>query len=495
MLDTNKKIVYHLLGLSILVYFIVFVKLNAFHMRWWDESMFAVNTYEMMHNGHYFSLYYNGLPDLMNTKPPLTNWIQLIFVKLLGYNELAIRLPSALGAAFSILLVFKFIAKKFNLTWAWLSALILLTSYGFVHVHTARTGDSDSLLSFFLLAANFSFLTYLFDHKKQHIFLFFLFIAFAFAAKLYAALLFTPAYLIILLQQKKLKEFILSKQFLAGVLLLLFTAFGLIYLRELNTPGYLNVILFKDAGRIFKVVENHKEGIDFYLYNLFGSRFSTWFMLLITGVLFSFFLQRKSEKQTLHWLMILCSVYLLLITCSITKLEWYDMPLYPYLAIIAAYPVYLLLTADVTGKQRTSPKQQLIVIALIFAYPYYTMFGKSQANTMSNGEKTLEANERYLFKAGTESKNLNGLMVYYINYNGSLLFYKYKLGLKGQQINLVTAAAFHTNDVVLCCNDSLKKQLNMHYQYDVIDSYNEAQVVRITGEVDTAGYNPRSFIP
>lgn len=58
-------------------------------MRWWDESMFAVNTYEMMHRGNYFSLYFDGAPDLYNTKPPLTVWLQLASVKAFGYNETA----------------------------------------------------------------------------------------------------------------------------------------------------------------------------------------------------------------------------------------------------------------------------------------------------------------------------------------------------------------------------------------------------------------------
>jgi 4-amino-4-deoxy-L-arabinose transferase-like glycosyltransferase len=481
---TGKKIAYHLLGLLILVYFVVFLKLGAFHLRWWDESMFAVNTYEMMSNGHYFSASFNGLPDLMNTKPPLTSWVQIIFVKLFGYNELALRLPSALAAACSIFMLFKFMAKRFSLIWAWLSALILLTSYGFIHFHTARTGDSDSLLSFFLLVANLSFLTYILENKKQHIFFFLLFISLAFATKLYAAILFTPAYFFILLQQKKINVFVLSKQFLGGILFLFFTAAALIYLRERDTPGYANTILFKDAGRIFNAVENHKEGIDFYVDNLFRSRFSTWFMLLVAGILFSFFVQHENEKKLLHRLMTLCCVYLLLITCSVTKLEWYDMPLYPYLAVIAAYPVYLLLATNFLGKQSLNTKQLVVLLALIFAYPYYAMFNKSQANMMSNGEKTLEANERYLFKAEKEGKNLNNLQVYYSSYNGSLLFYKYKLGLKGQQINLVTNAAFHINDEVLCCNDSLKKQLDQHYEYNVIDKYNEACVVKITGEVE-----------
>lgn len=95
--ERNTKLWIHYSVLTVLCILVLFVKLGSFHMKTWDESMFAVNTYEMLKNGNYFSLYYNGLPDLYNTKPPLTNWLQLLCVKMLGYNELAIRIPSALA--------------------------------------------------------------------------------------------------------------------------------------------------------------------------------------------------------------------------------------------------------------------------------------------------------------------------------------------------------------------------------------------------------------
>ena len=137
---TNKhtRVWLHYLILVALCFLVLFIKLGSFHMRMWDESMFAVNTYEMMENGNYFSLFYNGLPDLYNTKPPLTNWLQLLSVKMFGFNELAIRLPSALATFFTILFSFKFIAKYFDYMWAWVVALILISSAGVVGFHTSR---------------------------------------------------------------------------------------------------------------------------------------------------------------------------------------------------------------------------------------------------------------------------------------------------------------------------------------------------------------------
>lgn len=459
-----------------LIYFIVFLKLNAFHIRWWDESIFAVNTYEMLHNGKFFTPYFRSLPDFFNTKPPLIIWLQLICVRLIGYNELAIRLPSAIAAALSILLLFKFIASRFSLIWAWLSALILLTSPGFIAFHTARTGDSDAALTLFLLVANLHFFEYLFTQKPKHIFLFLLFISLAFATKSIAALLFAPAYLIILIQQKKLKSVLLSYSFLAGISLFFFTAFALILLREQQDYSYVREILFEDAGRVLKVVQNHQEPAIFYFENLFNTRFSTWFILLVVGCVLAFCTKQQEEKKLLRGLTALILVYLIIVSSSITKLIWYDMPLFPYLAVLASYPLYLL----IQKLEFTSAKQPVIILILIYIYPYHIAFENSQANRMSKGEKELEANERFIFKKEKEHKNLNGIKVYYSGYERGLFFYKYKLAEKGQHIELITESEFLVNDTVLVCNDNLKSALTQHFQCDTLDHYEQAYLLHLT---------------
>jgi 4-amino-4-deoxy-L-arabinose transferase-like glycosyltransferase len=448
-------------------------------MRWWDESMFAVNTYEMLHNGKYFSFYFDNAPDLLNTKPTFTSWIQLFFVKLFGYNELALRLPSAIAAASSVLLIFYFIHKHFNLTWAWLSALILLTSNGFINFHTGRTADSDSLLSVFILIANLYFLKYTFTNEHRNIFFCLLFLCLAFATKMYAALLFCPAYLAILFRTNKLKSFILNGSFFLGIGIFLISNILLIYFREMDTPGFIQQILAKDAGRLFVVVENHREPIDFYFTNLFGSRYSFWIILAVLGSLLAFISKSALEKNLLFSLFILISVYLLIITISITKLEWYDMPLYPYLSVIAAYPIYLLFEGGSFESISLSKKQIALATLIIFIYPYYMMFDKAQGNTLSNGEKLLEANEAFIFKKIKENKDLSGMKVYYSQYKGSLLFYKYKLAEKNQNIDLTKDPKFAINDRVLVCDDSLKTIVTKRYAFEEIDSYNNAQLIRI----------------
>jgi 4-amino-4-deoxy-L-arabinose transferase-like glycosyltransferase len=478
----NKKglhYFYHILVLSILAYLIIFLKLGSFNMRWWDESMFAVNTYEMMHNGKYFSAYFDNIVDVFNTKPPLTSWCQIIFVKIIGYNELAVRLPSAIAAYLSVIVLFRFILKSFNYIWAWLSALILLTSSGFINFHTARTADSDSLLTFFLLVSNIYFINFILKNRRRDVIYFLIFISLAFATKLYAALLFTPAYFIILLQQRKFKEFIFNRAFIIGILIFISSCGGLIYLRETDTPGYLMKTILYDAGRIFSVMDNHKEYPTFYIDNLFKIRFSIWSGLFVIGSLLIYFSKNKIEKTILFSMLLLIFVYLTILSIAITKLEWYDMPIYPYLSVIAAYPIFLLIqNISINGKSISILPTILLIIA-IFYYPYVIMFNKSQSNIIGNGEKQLESNERYIFEKIKEGKNLDGVNIYYCGFKGSLLFYKYKLAEKSQKIEFVNNESFNINDKVLVSDDSLKKILINKYQFSIIDKYEHAELLII----------------
>lgn len=478
MRSIEKPTYYHYLLLLILIYLVIFLKIDSFHMRWWDESMFAVNTYEMGKNGNYFSLYFNGIPDLLNTKPPLTNWFQLVFVKIIGFSELACRLPSAIAAAATVLVLFGFVNKQFGLIWAWCSALILLSSFGFISFHTARTADSDALLTVFLFAANIYFLKYLSQNKQQDILYFLIFITLAFATKHYAAFLFGLAYIALLILHKRIIDFIFNKYFIVGMMLLVGVSALLMLVREMGTPGYLKQILLMDAGRMFKVVEQHNEPFQFYLENLFKSRFSIWSVLLTIGGVFAFFSREEQEKKTLSSMIILIVGYWFVISFSQTKLEWYDTPLYPLMAILAAYPIVSLFKLKDENGSHFTLKTALFLLA-IFMYPYVLMFNKSQANTIPLGEKKLEAKESFIYKEMVQHKKLNSLKVYYTGYCGSLLFYKYKLAEQNQNIELNTTAAFEVNDKVLVSDDSLVSVLKLKYSFDLLDKRNEAQLIQI----------------
>jgi 4-amino-4-deoxy-L-arabinose transferase-like glycosyltransferase len=474
---TAKNKIIHYGVLSILIYLVVFVKLDAFHMRWWDESMFSVNAYEMIEKGDYFSLYFDGHPDLFNTKPPLLIWFQVLFIKLLGYNELAIRLPSALATSLSIIIIFSFMQKREGFMMAWISALILLTAEGFVTFHTGRTGDSDALLTLFILIANLSFLRAVYEDKKIFLFYFFLFLTLAFATKMFAALLFVPAYLVILIRNKFFRQLFFNRFFWIGSAFFLGFNIALLLLRENNNPGYLNEILFKDVGRIFHVVESHEQSWHYYIDNLIWSRFSFWMMIFLIGSVMLFLKPRQTEKNVYVDFLFLVLSYLLIVSVSITKLEWYDMPLFPYLSCIAAFPIFKIFTSQIDSD--AFGRKAIVVIAVIFMLPYWLAFRNSQANAIPYGERILEANERFIFLRYNSGEDLNKIKVFYNGWNGSLLFYKYKLKEAGTSIELSTIPEFNVNDRILVSNDSLYHQLESKYVLSVLDEENNARLLSI----------------
>jgi 4-amino-4-deoxy-L-arabinose transferase-like glycosyltransferase len=456
---------------------VVFLKIDTYHMRWWDESMFAVNTYEMIQNGKYFSQTFYDAPDLINTKPPLTTWLQILFVKVLGYNEVAIRLPSAIAAALTILLLFLFVYRRFGVVLAWLSSLVLLTSPGFIGFHTARTGDSDSLLTFFLFIANIYFLKSITEQKLKSILIFFLFITLAFCTKTYAAFLFIPAYIIILIIRKKFKWFISNRYFFGGLILLLVGGILIMYLRELGTPGYIEKTIIYDLGKLHNGFEKHTGDWDYYLDNLNLTRFSMWFIIALIGIIFSF-MKRNDEKESVFFdLTILVVCYFVLVSLSSTKLLWYDMPVYPFLSILAAFGLYKGFENRINVA--TLNKDTLLFILVIFSIPYWMMFRRSQSNIIPNGEKKNEAAERFLFQRSNEKSNLDGIKVYYYGWNGSLLFYKYKFAEKGETLELTRTFDFKPNDRILVSNDSLFIQIMAKHKFKILERNDYGRLVQI----------------
>jgi 4-amino-4-deoxy-L-arabinose transferase-like glycosyltransferase len=120
----------------------------------WDEGIYAQVSREMLTSG-WLIPHWNL--QVWIDKPPLTYWITALFFRLFGVSELTARLGSALAGIATVALLHGWLllrpignATHARLT-AWLSSLILLTTFGFLHV--VRVGETDTLLSFGCLLA------------------------------------------------------------------------------------------------------------------------------------------------------------------------------------------------------------------------------------------------------------------------------------------------------------------------------------------------------
>jgi len=137
------------LGIILVLGFLVFfVGLGSAPLLDPDEARFARTSVEMMRSHDVVVPTFEGAPRLV--KPPLLHWIQASLFGVFGPNELVARLPAALSAFVSLLLVAWIGWRRFGDEGAAWAATFFATMP--LVVFTARIGTLDALLAVHVLA-------------------------------------------------------------------------------------------------------------------------------------------------------------------------------------------------------------------------------------------------------------------------------------------------------------------------------------------------------
>jgi 4-amino-4-deoxy-L-arabinose transferase-like glycosyltransferase len=320
------------LGLSALF---LFADLGSYPVALWDESRLAVNAIEMFFTGPRLVTTYNFSPDLWNTKPPLLIWLMTASMRLFGPSEWALRLPSALAAVATVAVAMAF---SWRLTRsagaAVLACVLLVASRGFHGRHGAATGDYDALLTFFTT----SYLSLLFFavHRQApapgRLIAAGALIAAATLTKGVAGLIPGAGVVAYLLFVRRWTRPFHSPWYLAAAGIVLVAAASFYALREMAAPGYLRMVLQNDVtGRYLNTVGAHQHPLWHYVRLLAVSYFSAGplFVLLPLGLI------AAKGRVRLGILFATCVAggIILVFSLSATKLPWYVLPAYPFLAI------------------------------------------------------------------------------------------------------------------------------------------------------------------
>ncbi|MEQ9187768.1 MAG: glycosyltransferase family 39 protein [Cryomorphaceae bacterium] len=454
------------------IYAFLFVKLGAFHIRLWDEGWFVVHAYEMLERGSLLVPYYNGEAVFYGSKPPLQTWLQMVFIKAIGYNELAVRLPSAIAAGLTVLLIFHWVRKVSSESVAWMAALFMLTIDGFVHFHTARGGEADALLTLTIIAQVYFFWNWLTSKQKKALWGLAAMIAISFWVKNVAGFMMLPGFLMYLLlyDRRSLIDALKAKE----TYLIIGTGVlgGLSYLlvRELAQPGHMSFLIGRQAGRLVNDV-GHDQPIDYYFNRLKDERLRMYLPFAMVAVFLPFFKKDPAAKP-FQFASTLTLVYFLLISIARSKLEWYLMPIYPLIGVSLGYLVSLAITP-------LKAWQKAILIALLFAWPCHVMLRKTQENKIDMWSKYYEMEEQYLFNAYNEGRNIDGLNVVHDHFDGALLFYKYKFKIAGQHINLQNNLDLKVGELALVDSDKHKKEIDSLFVLDTLDQLENVYLFEI----------------
>lgn len=304
-----------------------------------DEPRFSEATREMLQRGDWVVPWFNG--DYRFDKPPLIYWAQMPCYWLLGENDFSARLPSALFAAGTAVLVFFWACRLAKPGTAFSAAIIFATTLQML-IH-ARLAVADMPMVFFSAAAMWAGWEWSRPdaaHRWRWWWIFFASLALGFLAKGPVAWL--PIGGLLLSRAFRSREFNFSwPAFAAGILLMLgiVAVWGIPAILETNGEflkvGIGHHVIFRSFG----VMDGHGAGgwlgwllsVPFYYAVLFFFSFFPW-AVRVPGALRNWWPARGNDTGGLY-LLTQAGLIFLVFSLVRTKLPHYTLPAFPAIAI------------------------------------------------------------------------------------------------------------------------------------------------------------------
>lgn len=481
----------------VVAYFSLFLKLDSAVVRQWDESLFALRAYQVASEGQLlfnFSEIDGGQPHT-NGKPPLVTLIQAASFKLLGYNELALRLPIALFALATVLYLLYFFKRHLNAPFTGLLVGgVLLTTAGYVHNHAARTGDQDAALAFWLVLAVTNFYLYLKDTGKQrYLFFFALSIAAGFLTKSVVMLFTAPAWLLFAIYQKKLKFLLASRYTYMAIGLVLALIVSVYVGIEMMHSGYLKHVWEHEiGGRYSNVIHGHKGAWYYYLHQLWHFQFMPWILLLPVALVLLYKKRFAAMNDFIVLMFMVVACHLLVVSTAQTKLPWYLVGAMPFLAVIAGAALGNLLTLLWGGVSEKSENKALLattlIVLVIWVYPAVSTYLRIVDQRPEHSEEYACELMKLVY---SRYPDMNDYTILDGSFFTAPLFYMsvwndhegYSIKRTGKRSDGV----FKVGDRILVCNSEYDQWLKERFVYKDIEKNDRCKFIELTGAVQFSG--------
>lgn len=429
----------------------------------------------MMKTGNLLVTTYNYEPDEYCVKPPMLIWFMSLSLKIFGSNEIGVRMPSALAGLFTCMMLFIFCKKYLKSdVIGFFSVMVLITINGYVNRHVTRTGDYDALLTLFTTAYCLFYFAFLETKDKKLLLAFFVSLTCAVLTKSVSGLFFGPALLIYTIYRRAFWDVLKNPVFWGGLIFFILSVGSYYYFREQAAPGYLELVwLYELGGRYNRTLGNHEGDYWFYYRNLFRYRLPMWFAILPLG--FAAGLLSKNEKiKGLSLFLGICIIsYFLIISGASTKLEWYDAPMFPFIAILCAlflFEVFNFFIKTNFFQNIKSPLPAFLLFCIIaFTIPYSRVISKTYRPSEYEWEAEFY-NVSYWLRAANEGRrDFNNHILVYDLYNGHLEFYVNSLQDQGVNFKEKNFLQVSTGDTIILSEWSTYAQIEKRFNFEVLE--------------------------
>jgi len=424
-----------------LLTFSFFVNLPALPIRVWDEARNANNALEVYLHHNWLVPSYDGLPDMWNTKPPLLIWTQVAAMHLFGVGELAVRLPAAIAATGTALVLWAVCALHYRKPWTgFLAGAGRASTKAYVVNHAGRTGDYDSMLTLFLTSYSLSALIYTrTEGGRRWIVLFWVCAALAVLTKGVAGMLLFPGVLVLLVVERRLARVVSEPASYLGALGFLLAVGGYYVFRERANPGYWNAVVNNEiVGRYVEGLGPAPAPFFFYVNAIYGGD-GYWIWFLLPAFAAGLFLSRSRDiRQLTLFNLIMVASFWMVISAGRTKMEWYALPLFPFFSLQIG--ILLGIGFERSGARIQSPAvgrfAAVLTCALLFAAPFASVRTEI-FNTEEVGlNEEMEAQARFLQHSIREGSDLRNYVFCFRGYNAPTNFYVKLLRSEGTNIEM-----------------------------------------------------------
>lgn len=332
--------------LAVLAVVVFFQQLGSYPLFDVDEPRYAEAAREMIVRGDWVTPFFNFEPRLV--KPVLFYWLIALSYLVFGVSEFAARLPSAVGAAACVGMVYLVARHRVNRWLALMAGIILATAIEFVAM--GRTAITDMTLAAMICGATLAF--YLVVHHDRRWWLVSGFFAGLgvltkgpVAIVLPGAVLFWYALFV-----GRFRESFLTRWFPLAVLLAVAVALPWHWLAYLaNGREFLLVTLENNFGRFSGGIGHHEEPIWYFIPVLLAGFFPWSVFLPATLVMWvgwvrQYHRQAVANRDEAYLLTFFGGVWSVLVflffSLSTTKLPTYILPMFPGLALWMGGMVY-----------------------------------------------------------------------------------------------------------------------------------------------------------
>ncbi len=228
---------------------------------------------------------------------------------------------------------------------------------------------------------------------------------------------------------------------------------------------------------------------DYYFQNLLRNRFFP-FIYFLPLVALNFFISNKEKKFIISCLSISAASYFLIISFPSVKLEWYDAPIFPLLAILTGLS-FMETVKYLTGKLSKNANNNqfeyllFILALLLLGQPYKDILKATEFPEQHIYPLELEG--AYLKHLQLTKPDIKELTVFKKEKNPELydqvLFYKRAFEIENKmQISITNNLHFSKNTNVMAFKGEDKAMIEKIYLTKVLNNWNGGVVYNIVGE-------------